>query len=69
MLRKLKKARKGWGTPILVEFPSQGDTDLRRFARQKAMTPTATVRMLALEALTGYQKREQEQIPPLMVNT
>lgn len=67
-MRKSKKTRKGWGAPINVEFPTKEDATLRRFAREKGLTPTGAARLLALEALAGYQKeREQEQTLAPMV--
>jgi hypothetical protein len=51
MLRKPKKTPKG--RPILLDLPLKEDGQLRRFAREKGLTPTAAARLLIFDALMG----------------
>jgi len=50
MLRKTKKTRRG--RPILLDLPLREDAELRKFAREKGLTPTGAARLLVLSSLT-----------------
>lgn len=54
MLRKHKKTRRG--RPILLDLPLKGDAELRKFAREKGLTPTGAARLLVLSSLAERER-------------
>lgn len=54
MLKKRKATPKG--RPILLDLPLKEDGQLRRFAREKGLTPTTAARLLILTSLASGQQ-------------